>query len=157
MSTGGVITGTPGAGDLGGSPYTVIVTASDPNSLAISDTFALVINGRPDIVSTLADLAVEIGTPVNVDVASSFDDPEGDALSFIAGGLPPTLSLSNDGVLSGTPDVNDLVDSPFIVTVTAVDPFGATVDDAFNLEVLPGLFADGFESGDTSAWDVIVP
>ncbi|MEM7048303.1 MAG: FG-GAP-like repeat-containing protein [Acidobacteriota bacterium] len=41
LSPAGVITGTPTLGDVGASPHLVMVTATDPGGLTVSDTFLL--------------------------------------------------------------------------------------------------------------------
>ena len=79
-------------------------------------------------------------------------------LAFSAAGLPTTLTVSPEGVLSGTPTTDDLAGSPYTVTVTAADPGGLEAEDTFELTILPGdLFADGFESGDTTEWSNTTP
>ncbi|MEM1182553.1 MAG: FG-GAP-like repeat-containing protein [Acidobacteriota bacterium] len=153
----GVITGTPLDFDLGGAPYTVEVTAVDTNGLEVSDTFILALNASPDLGFEIGDAAVSVGVPVILDLSPNFDDPDGDTLTFTAEGLPASLSLSTDGVITGTPVTGDETGSPYTVTVTVTDPFGATAEDDFSLTVEAALFADGFESGDTSAWASAVP
>ena len=44
-----------------------------------------------------------------------------------------------------------------VVTVTAVDPGGLEAEGTFDLTIVVAeVFADGFESGDTSSWDATV-
>ena len=42
ISSAGMVSGTPGSGDVGS--YTVKVTATDPGGLSVSDTFSLTVN-----------------------------------------------------------------------------------------------------------------
>ena len=79
-------------------------------------------------------------------------------MTFSATGLPAALTLSTAGVLTGTPTAGDLGGSPYTVTVTAADSGGLETEDTFELEIrVAEIFADSFESGDTSAWSLTVP
>ena len=74
-----------------------------------------------------------------LDVLGNFSDADGDALTFSATGLPVSGRITIDpvsGIISGTPTVEDARDNdPYIVTVTAEDPAGASVSDSFDLTV----------------------
>ncbi len=89
-------------------------------------------------VGTLTDLAATAGialVPVNLSIA--FDDvdiEDGDSLDFFAAGLPAGLSLSETGVLSGTPGTT----GTFTVTVTAEDEAGETVTATTTITVAVG-------------------
>jgi hypothetical protein len=71
--------------------------------------------------------------------------------------LPAGLSLSSVGVLSGTPTAG----GHFGFTVTATDAFNCPGSTAVSLYIAPGgtdlIFADGFESGNSSRWSATVP
>jgi hypothetical protein len=60
-----------------------------------------------------------VGDPVNVQVVAK--DPQGDSpITFRATGLPPGVSISPSGLISGTPTVA----SGYLVDVYAADPAG---------------------------------
>ncbi len=83
------------------------------------------------------------------DVSTDFSDPDGDALSYSAGGLPLSMSIdASTGIISGTPTHPEVLNSPFSITIIATDPQGATINSSFNLVVNPLvelIFADGME------------
>ncbi len=68
------------------------------------------------------------GVALSFNFNDFFTDPNGDAMTFAASGLPSSLTLnSTSGVVSGTTTANDFNNSPFSVTVTATDvPAGAS-------------------------------
>jgi hypothetical protein len=80
------------------------------------------------------------GSPFALTITGNFTDPDGDVVSYIATGLPPSGNISfngQTGVFSGTPRQEDARDNdPYLVTVTAIDggPDGSAVDD-FGLNI----------------------
>ena len=77
------------------------------------------------------------GNPVSIDVTNVFRDPNGDALSISATGLPPGLTYNPmTHVISG-----DLASSasnhagPWVVTLTADDGHGGSLTTTFNFTV----------------------
>jgi hypothetical protein len=65
--------------------------------------------------------------------APYFNDPDGDALTIVAEGLPLSGNFTIDtatGVISGTPRDVDAQGSPYTVTVTATDPGGLSTEDS---------------------------
>ncbi|MET3761790.1 VCBS repeat-containing protein [Sphingomonas sp. UYEF23] len=72
------------------------------------------------------------GTNVSISIASSFGDPDGDKLTFTATNLPPTLTLDPvTGVISGALESGTAAKGPYVVTITATDPSGASVTTTF--------------------------
>ena len=72
------------------------------------------------------------------DLAAGFSDtaPDTDLLSFsTTSTLPAGLSLSATGQLTGTLDHLASDGSPYVITITATDAQGATVDSTFTLTV----------------------
>ncbi|MCB1755237.1 MAG: putative Ig domain-containing protein [Gammaproteobacteria bacterium] len=126
ISNNGIISGTPNASNSTGA-YTVTVSASDGQSQVSQDPFTLTLqaNQPPQIVSQLADQVAIAGQSFSVNTASSFSDPENQAMTFSASGLPATLSISSTGVISGAPIAAEA--GGYTVSVTASDGVGSTV------------------------------
>ncbi|WP_461054070.1 beta strand repeat-containing protein, partial [Spirosoma arcticum] len=80
----------------------------------------------------IANQNATVGQGFSLNVASSFSDPNGDALTFSASGLPAGLSLSGS-VISGTPSASGVS----TVTVTATDPGSLSVSTSFTITVNP--------------------
>jgi hypothetical protein len=134
ISGAGAISGTPIAADVG--DHTVTVTATDPGGAFVSDTFTLTVesgNQAPVLDTAIGNQTATEGTAANINVAGSFSDPDGDALTFTAAGLPGSLSMSTAGVISGTPVAGDVGTQDIMVTAT--DPSGATAMDTFSLTI----------------------
>lgn len=72
-----------------------------------------------------------VGTPVSLQIQAS--DPQGDALTFSASGLPAGLSISASGLITGTPTAAGTTTT----TVTAKDPADNTGSAAFSWTVNP--------------------
>ena len=67
-----------------------------------------------------------------VDVSGGFEDIDGDPLTFTAIGLPEGLSVDPDtGIITGTLPPGTSANGPYVVTITATDPDGATVATDF--------------------------
>ncbi len=129
-----------------GTVYTISLRAENASCLNFfggvfcgSQTFDITVVPAPNlppvvVAPGLADRSVQAGQPVSIDVATAFADPDGNALTFAASGLPASLTLSGS-IISGTPTVADLALSPYTVTVTATDGQNGTVSDAFAMTV----------------------
>ncbi len=110
-------------GNGGTSTATVTVTVGPVNDDPVADPLPALNN---------VDSAV-----VNVPVADSFSDVDGDPLTFAATGLPTGLTIDpTTGVISGTIDPaasqgGTLGDGVYSVTVTADDGNGGTVPTTF--------------------------
>ncbi len=77
-----------------------------------------------------------VGEDLAIDVSGLFTDPEGDDLVFTAENLPPGLSIDPDtGVVAGAPTSAAASGGPFLVTITATDPDGASTSFSFTLGV----------------------
>ena len=69
----------------------------------------------------------------NLSLAGSASDADGDPVTFAATGLPPGITLSPAGLLSGSPTTAS--GSPFTVTVTVDDGRGGTTPGTFQFTV----------------------
>ena len=145
----GVITGTPPANASQGGvnndgEYIITITAADPEGEMISTTVSYTFSNPAPIISqpSLGESAVDGQT---VSIAAGITDPDGDALSYSAVGLPSGLSIdSQTGEITGTLDnsASQINGGVFPVIITADDGEGGVVDHSFDLTVTnPGPIA----------------
>jgi len=87
---------------------------------------------RPPTTTGIPNQTIVQGQAYQLQLTSYFTDPDGQALTFQASGLPAGLSLTGS-VISGTPSQTGLVS----VNVTAIDPGGLQVSTSFQLTVSP--------------------
>ncbi len=120
-----------GSGLLGsGSTLSWTITVSDDG-----------VNDPPAVTMPTGDQTFSQGDTVNLAAGMAFSDPEGDALTFSATGLPTGLTIDPmTGAITGTLTNDDAVNGPtYNVTVTAdddvADTMKPTTDDAFILTV----------------------
>jgi hypothetical protein len=121
------------------------VRATVSDGLDDSAPFLIPVTVTAENDAPVLDAEIESQTAIEnslftLDVSGNFSDSDvGDTLTFSALGLPPSGSITIDpvsGIISGTPTVTDARDNdPYIVTVTAQDPSGASVSDEFDLIV----------------------
>ncbi len=150
----GTISGTPTSdASQGGDPanpgtYVVAVTATDPADPTLTFTTNvtyMIVNPPPVVVVDLPDQEGTDGFDISFPTASSFDDPDGDTLTFAADGLPLGLTIDPDtGVISGTLDGNASNGGPdgdglYPVTVTVDDGQGGMISTTFVFEAEPLL------------------
>lgn len=115
-STSGVISGT--VASTAASSNSVIVTASD-GSLSGTSSFDWTVtggNGAPVVTNPGTQTTME-GTSVSLAIAAS--DPDGDALTFSAAGLPAGLAIdSTTGLISGTIAIGAAATNSVVVTAS---------------------------------------
>ncbi len=107
-------------------------------STATVDVTVVAINDAPTADPPLNNQTNDDADLVSVDVRGSFNDLDGDTLGFSASGLPAGLSIDADGLITGTidPDASQMNGGLYIVTVTADDGNGGTVDSTFRWTVI---------------------
>ena len=140
--------GTVTVSATGAYVYTPNPDYSGPDSFtySVSDgtetvTYTVTIEVLPvqddPVAGPLPDLAMLDGQAPSVDVSGAFSDPDGDALSFTATGLPAGLTISAAGVISGTVDnsASQLGGGVYSVTVIAADAAGNTASQSFTITV----------------------
>ncbi|OLR90055.1 M4 family metallopeptidase [Actinokineospora bangkokensis] len=125
----------------------VAVTGTDPGCTAGG--------GQAPVVTNPGSQTGTVGTAVSLQLSAS--DPQGDAVTFTATGLPAGLSISTSGRISGTPTTA----GTSTVVVTAKDPAGNAGTATFTFTVNPVgggtctpaqlVSNGGFESG-TTPW-----
>ncbi|WP_208295646.1 ExeM/NucH family extracellular endonuclease [Fibrivirga algicola] len=113
--------------------FTVVVTdATTPANQTVTQTVSVTVNqaNRAPVATTIANQATLAGQAYSFDVASVFSDPDNQALTYSASGLPTGLTL-NGSTISGTPTVL----GTSTITITATDPGSLAASTSFDLTV----------------------
>jgi hypothetical protein len=122
LSEGGVLSGTPATAGT----FTYTVTVTDGAAATMSHVFTHVINPPGLAVNTANPAAGTVGTPYShTFIATGGTTPY--SFTVTADSLPAGLTLSDGGVLSGTPATA----GTFTYTVTVTDGASATVNYSF--------------------------
>ena len=134
MSTAGVITGTPLNADVG--DLSIVVTATDSGGETSAQTFTLSVANTNDAptVSPIGAQTLAEDTAFSVDISSFFTDVDtGDNLTFSATIGTDNITISEAGVISGTPLQSDV--GTHTVTITATDTSGESVSGDVSITV----------------------
>ncbi len=128
--SGGVVTVT---GRAPGSA-TITVTAVDSDALRAQQSFRVEVPNRPPRVrGSIPAQRVEAGREVVVDLASWFEEPDGESLAFRVVPSDPAVA---DVAVSGTrATLTGLAKGVADITVTATDPGGLAAVQTFRFEV----------------------
>jgi hypothetical protein len=118
----GVISGTPTTSNV-----TVTFRATDQGGNFVDK--AILFNAAPVWVTGATLTKYANGFAYSVQLSAT-DDNTAVSYSLVSGSLPPGLSLSSGGLISGTPSGAAGTYSP---TIRATDTYGATADRAFTL------------------------
>ncbi|WP_428628510.1 Ig-like domain-containing protein [Sphingopyxis sp.] len=133
----GTITYTPRANFNGTDTITYRISDGQGGTTTASVTVTIApVNDAPttDGVTDLFDLDSDV---VSIPFAAEFQDVDGDALTYVATGLPPGLTIDlATGVVSGTIDPGASTGGPgnsgiYTVTITASDGNGGSVPTTF--------------------------
>jgi len=96
-------------------------------------------NQAPTVVAPLGDLELMIGSgDFTVDLTPVFNDRDGDALSYSATSTDDNVATAS--VSDATLTVSPISVGTVAITVTAEDPYGASVNDMFEVTVPSGIF-----------------
>ena len=138
VSAGSIPTGltfTPGTGVIAGTPtaagtFNFTITATDTASATGFQAYTVVINPAVTLTTTTLPNGVALAAAYSQTVAYSGGTGTS-TLAVTAGTLPPGISLSTAGLLSGTATTQ----GTYNFTVTATDTLGATGSKALALTI----------------------
>lgn len=132
-ATSGLLHGTPAAGSGGSYPFSVTVTDASSPKQSASASLTLRIVG-PLAITTTSLASATVGTPYQATLQAT-----GGTTPYVwtraSGNLPAGLSLSQAGVLQGTPTAA----GSYTFTVTVQDATSTTVQRQLTLVVLSPL------------------
>ncbi len=151
-SSNAMLSGTPGNSDVG-TTSDIKISASNSAfdvDLTSFDIEVININDAPVLTRAISDQSIIIGNSISLNVSSNFDEIDtGDSLTFSATGLPAGLSISSEGIVSGTA----IAINTSSVTVTATDLSGASANDSFSISINEEEKSGG---GSQSIWTLIL-
>jgi uncharacterized repeat protein (TIGR01451 family) len=138
-SATGIISGTPGFTASAGSPYSVTVRATDDGTpilfTQVSFTWTVYEFDRAPSVTAVPDQLSSEGDAESLAMAGS--DPDGEALTWSASGLPPGLSIdSGTGEISGAVGFSAAGSHQVLVTATDAGPTTRSASTTFTWQVL---------------------
>ena len=126
------ITFTADIGALSAGPAFVYVEEDGGAGQGFSVTLVADDAGDPVVRYTPVNVDLAQGVPVTIDCSGCFFHANiQDELTFGATGMPAGMSMSPQGVYSGSPAEGSNASSPYTVTVTATDKEGNSVNDQF--------------------------
>lgn len=143
LAASGALLYVPNAGACGIDTFTYTANDATSSSAPAIVTLTIECENQPPVAGTIADATFPVGTTIELDAGAGFSDPEDEALTFSATGLPASLTIDPaTGTIAGTATEA----GSYEVTVTAEDPTGQTASATFTLTIAAvSIFADGFE------------
>jgi uncharacterized repeat protein (TIGR03803 family) len=129
LSSGGVLSGTPSAAGT----YTFAVTATDMVGVTSSPQNVTVVINMPVTFTTTALASWTVNQPGYNQTINATGGMPGYEFIKSGGALPTGLTLSIDGVLSGTPTLT----GSFGFTVQATDGGGSSAKQTFTVNINP--------------------
>ena len=127
FTSGGVLSGTPAAGT--GGQYSITITASNGVSPAAMQTFTLTVDQHPSVTSA-SSATFTTGMAGSFTVAATgYPTPTFSE----TGTLPSGVTLTNAGLLSGTPAVG--TGGSYSITITAQNGVSPSATQGFTLTV----------------------
>jgi hypothetical protein len=123
--------------EVGSGTATFQLTANDGNGGMVSDEFILVVVGAenpPTVINAIADISLDEGfASHDVDISNTFDDLDGDALTYTTSSS--IESVATVSISSSTLTVTEVGIGTTTITVTADDGKSETVSDIFDITV----------------------
>ncbi|WP_263146729.1 Ig-like domain-containing protein [Pseudomonas sp. RIT-PI-AD] len=142
LNPDGSFTYTPAANYSGPDSFTYRVTDSDGGiATALVSITVTAVNDAPSPVGSIATQNANDGASFSLNVAGTFSDADGDALTYSISGLPAGLSIDPaTGLISGTLASSASTQGPnggglYTVTVSASDGNGGIGVQSFTLNV----------------------
>ena len=134
----GLISGTIGYDAAASSPFAVTVTVTDddvdPASTSVTFSWAVTDTNQNPVITPVDDQTNDEGDAISLSVEAT--DPDGDALTFSATGLPDGLAINaTTGEITGTISYDAAASSPYTVKITATDPDGLKDTETFSWTV----------------------
>ncbi len=153
---------TPTTGQASATPYSVTVTATDngiPPLTSAAVTFTVTVNApagpnQAPTVNNPGDKTVTEGQVLSFTITGT--DPDGDALTFSATGLPTGATLTPQGGFTWTPTTGQAGATPYSVTVTAIDngtPALTSAPETFAITVNPPVTPTGSVRIKEAEWE----
>ncbi len=135
LSSAGVLSGTPTAYGL----YTFTVTVTDSASTPVTDShsYSMTVNPAALVIETGNPTTGTVGTVYSGHTFTATGGTGSKSYAVTSGSLPAGLSLSNGGVLSGTPTAYGL----YTFTVTVTDSASTPVTDShsYSMTINPAV------------------
>ncbi len=123
----GVISGTIASNADASGPYSATVTATDSTtSVSASQTFTWTVAAHSMTLTNPGAQTSHDGDAVDLQLNANHDG-YGGGMDFSVLGLPPGLTMSSEGIISGTIDSDADTSSPYSVTATATTDSGVTL------------------------------
>lgn len=148
----GALTGTPDNSAVGVTSDIVISATNGFHvvSLAAFALEVLNVNDAPRLIGSIGDQNFTVEQNVSLNLATFFEDVDiGDSLTFLGEGMPPGLSVSETGVLSGAPTAAGSTTA----NLTATDLAGASISSTFNITVQEKSTSSG---GGSVSWFIML-
>jgi len=132
----------PGSGTLtvtavSSGNTTIMVTATDGKSPAISTTFTVAVANRPPMVTVaISNQSLTVGgTPFTQNLTANFTDPDGDPLTFTFNSSAPAIATANIPAGSSILTVTAVSGGNAVITATATDGKSQPVSMSFTVTV----------------------
>lgn len=141
----GLLSGTPAVAGV----YSGRVSATNGVGSAATQNFTITVQQAPIITNGPAPALVTIGTSYSFSYHAT--GPPTPTFSVTAGALPPGITLSSGGLLSGTPTVN----GTYTFTMTASNGVGSPANLNLTITVQPGptsQIVKAIDCGSTSSF-----
>ncbi len=132
---GALLTLTPNA-NHNGATHTITIEVQDSSGAASSDNFNLTVSAVNDIPTwiSISDKNLVVGSTLNIDLALSSIDVDGDTLSFSIVSCPASISCSlNNTTL--TVSALSGADTQPLIELKADDNLGGTAEHTFNVNL----------------------
>lgn len=124
VSTKGIVSGTLTTGQA----HQLEVLVKDSKGATSSHTLDLTVNAAP-VLTGSANLTLSTDETVSINLATLFNDAEGQAMSFSATGLPAGLTLSGSTIAGKVANAGK-----YSTLITATDSVGASSQATLNFE-----------------------